>query len=766
MGDLQLARFLAVACLLSFAPAFGQEAAKPTAAPLPGHSAHGETFDEGPRQRAYLMGTTGNIHFPVTTKNPQAQEFVTQGLGQVHGFWYYEAERSFRQAAVLDPDCAMAYWGMAMANINNEKRAKGFIAEAVKRKGPATEREQMYIDALDAYYKAGSGKNKERNTAYTKALEKLLYKHPDDVEARSFLALQLWKNRDGGTAISSYLAIDALLDQIFRANPAHPAHHYRIHLWDHERAENALASAASCGQAAPGIAHMWHMPGHIYSDLKRYVDAVYQQEAGGRVDHAYMIRDRVLPDQIHNYAHNQEWMNRNLNHIGRVRDAVSLARNLIELPQHPKYNTQSKRGSWAQGRQRLFETLTRYELWQEMIELCHTVYLEPTSDEGEQLVRLRHLGRAYFRSGDTTNGQVVAAQIHEQLEKLKAERDKAQATAEEKAKAEKKNDKQVADAKNDAGKSFNGRISNLERAADEMQGYLAQMLGDTKTALAAFQKSALDEQTMAAAMLAAGQAADAEKKARDSVNSHKNEVRPVAMLVHLLWQLDKKDEAAKSFAQLREISEAVDLQSPVFTRLEPIAKELNLPADWRITKPTAADTGVRPPLDSLGPYRWHPYHAERWTLKNAEGSDVSLDHYHGKPVVVIFFLGHGCLHCTQQLQAFAPKVKDFADAGVALVAISTDDQPTLHKSVDAFKPNAVPFPLLTNSTLDVFKSWRCHDDFENQPLHGTFFIDADGYVRWQDISHEPFMDVNFVLQEAKRLLQFPATTNEPPLAGG
>ena len=82
------------------------------------------------------------------------------------------------------------------------------------------------------------------------------------------------------------------------------------------------------------------------------------------------------------------------------------------------------------GRQRLFETLTRYELWQEMIELCHTVYLEPTSDEGEQVVRLRHLGRAYFRTGDTTNGQAVAAQIHEQVEKLKAERDKAQATAE------------------------------------------------------------------------------------------------------------------------------------------------------------------------------------------------------------------------------------------------------------------------------------------------------------------------------------------------
>ena len=56
---------------------------------------------------------------------------------------------------------------------------------------------------------------------------------------------------------------------------------------------------ALCGQSAPGIAHMWHMPGHIFSDLHRYADAAWQQEASARVDHAYMIRDGVLPDEIY-----------------------------------------------------------------------------------------------------------------------------------------------------------------------------------------------------------------------------------------------------------------------------------------------------------------------------------------------------------------------------------------------------------------------------------------------------------------------------------
>src|ERR1051325_6413533 len=92
----------------------------------PGYSHQGEAFNEGPRQRAYLMGKTGNVRFPITTKSKEAQAFFEQGVGQLHGFWYFEAERSFRTVALLDPDCAMAYWGMAMANHENAKRAPGF----------------------------------------------------------------------------------------------------------------------------------------------------------------------------------------------------------------------------------------------------------------------------------------------------------------------------------------------------------------------------------------------------------------------------------------------------------------------------------------------------------------------------------------------------------------------------------------------------------------------------------------------------------------
>ena len=110
---------------------------------LEGHSYHGEAFNEGPRQSAYLMKGMGRVRFPVTTSVQEAQLFFTQGVAQLHGFWYFEAERSFRQAAMLDPDCAMAYWGMTVANRGNAERAKDFIAEAKKRRNKAGKREQL-----------------------------------------------------------------------------------------------------------------------------------------------------------------------------------------------------------------------------------------------------------------------------------------------------------------------------------------------------------------------------------------------------------------------------------------------------------------------------------------------------------------------------------------------------------------------------------------------------------------------------------------------
>ncbi len=384
--------------------------------PAAGHSAHGEAFNDGPRQAANLMGGTGPCHLQVTTASPEAQQFIDQGIGQLHGFWYFEAERSFRQAAKLDRECAMAYWGMAMANINNEKRAKPLIQAAVKRKEPASRREQVWIDALAAFYADGDKNNKDRRRDLVRAYEGLLHEFPDEVEAKAFLAVLIWQNHGEGWPISSHESVHALIREVLAVQPMHPAHHYAIHLWDGEKSERALTSAARCGQTSPAIAHMWHMPGHIFSGLKRYDDAAWQQEASNRVDHAYMIRDRVLPDQIHNYAHNSEWLIRDLLFVGRVQDALRLSKNMLESPRNPKYNALTKGGvSASLGRERLLQTLTRYELWEELLRLSETMYLEPVEDNSDQIKRLRALGVAHFALGHTEEGAKIIDELESRL---------------------------------------------------------------------------------------------------------------------------------------------------------------------------------------------------------------------------------------------------------------------------------------------------------------------------------------------------------------
>jgi len=745
--------YLALSSAGGLAVMAADPAAQPAPPPAAGHSGHGETFNEGPRQRAYLMGNTGPVNFPVTTSNPDAQKFINQGIGQLHGFWYFEAERSFRQAAALDPNCAMAYWGMALANTNNGKRAKGFLAEAVKRKTGLAERETMYIDALDQFHKGEANKDKERHEAYAKALERIIYKFPTDIEAKAFLGLQLWLNRSHNSPITSHLAVDALLKEVLAVEPLHPCHHYRIHLWDDERPQNALESAARCGQSAPAIAHMWHMSGHIFSDLQRYADAAWQQEASARVDHAYMLRDHILPDQIHNYAHNNEWLIRDLGHIGRVRDALRLSRNMVEIPRHPKYNTPGG-GSAHFGRMRLFDELARYELWDELLTLCDTPYLEPTDIPAEQVKRLRYVGVAALRKGDMERG---IAQIRTLEDRLRQERHRLNIAVppapEPAAVSAALGDEPRPDRVPLPTAEDDGRLRPIELAIDELKGHLAVEQGDYRVGLPLLQKAGgVNPIYLSKVEFLAGDREAALKSAREALNRHKFQVQPLAELIELLWRADEQKEAAERFQQLRDISGSIDIDLPVFSRLAPIAASLNLPADWRIVKPPEGDVGIRPPLDSLGPYLWQPYAAPEWELSDGKGGRVGLSQYHGKPVVVIFYLGYQCLHCAEQLQAFAPLTKEFQDAGISLVAVSTDDDAGLAKSIENYKSGVFPFPLASDPGLETFKAYRAFDDFEVRPLHATFFIDSAGMVRWQDISFEPFRDARFVLGEARRLL--------------
>jgi len=764
------------AALLLNVSAFSQEPPKEEGlVPLAGHSQHGEAYNEGPRQRAYLMGNTSDVHFPATTTSAKAQAFIDQGFGQLHGFWYLEAERSFRQAAAIDPAAAMAYWGMAFANFYNEPRAFEFAREAHRRRDKVSEHERLYVDAIARYFDATkdrpknaeplkvsargdrrSDAGKRRARRFVEDLESIIDRYPDDLEAKALLVNQMWLNRRyAGISISSKAANQALLDQVFAKNPMHPAHHYQIHLWDSKStADRAVPAAARSGQSAPGIAHMWHMGGHIWWQLGRRADSAWAQEASARVDHAHMMRDRVLPDEIHNYAHNNEWLTRSLRSVGRVPEALDLAKNMVELPRHPKFNSFEKGGSSKYGRDRLRELLDWFELWDEALRLEGTMYLEVGDDRGRRAQGRVLSATARYHKGqfDRLQGDVDA--IEGLIASERRERAEAADKAEWEALGEGKNDGDVEKAISDAQRPFSKRIRAIRRSLDVVEGWSLLAKGETEAALKKLKAGRLHKGHLARLQLEAGNKEAALKIATDWAKREPDAFAlPHATLAWIQHACGKTEEAKKTFEELRKQSAGFAMDLACHKRLAPLAKECGYPEDWRVEAKIPDDVGERVSLDSLGPFRWSPMQIPSdWTLNDGAGNKVSSADYRGRPYLVVFFLGFDCLHCVEQLSALVPMAEAFEKTGIDIVTIGNCTQEQIAKSV---KKSPFPFPILADPGLDVFQKWRCFDDFEEMDLHGTFLVDEGGFVRWQDISYEPFMEVEWLLGESKRLLGLP-----------
>ena len=738
----------------------------PDGKPRFGHSSHGVAFDEGPRQAATLLPAMGNVHFPVTTKSEDAGKFFDQGVEQLHGFWFYEAERSFRQVLKLDPDCAMAFWGLSLANQNNEKRCADFIKDGLKIKDKVSPREQAWLTAYHDAFSDAKGLTNEKRKKLVKALEKLIFEFPEDTEARAFLVFHIWDNAQKGMTLSSHAATEALADSVLAKNPRHPGiHHYLIHLWNYEDDRRALRSAAVLGQTAQGIAHMWHMPGHTFTKLKRFADAAWQQEASARTDHAHMIAARILPEQIHNYAHNNDWLVEDLGYIGRVREGTELAKNMIELPRIAPGHVLVGRDGYAEantgfqmGRKRLLDLLLAWGHWEELLTLDGTQYLEPSIDPTEDGRRLRTLAVAAFQTNNTAKGEEKRAALELAITRARQQRFDAAETAELEAK---KAAKDVPKAMADAMVKYSEKIQTLERYRDEVALY--QAIAESKPLLEIkplLEKNKdLNPVRLSRIYLKLGDQKQALEFAERALKDSEGQVLPLANLADVQWRSGKKDEAKKTFESLRLLSAQADLGNIVFTRLKPIVDDLKLPADWRPKLEWKADSGERPDLAKLGPFRWSPYAAPDWSAVDQLGKNHSLAGHKSRPLLLVFYLGSGCSHCVEQLNALGPVAKDYTAAGIDIVAVSTDNAGDLNKTfVQAKDAQGFPFPIVADPGLAAFKAYRAYDDFENQALHGTFLIDAAGFVRWQDISSQPFSNVKWLLSESKRLLAMPVNT--------
>jgi len=224
----------------------------------------------------------GSLHHAVSTRKPLAQKYFDQGMRLVFAFNHEAAIASFQRAAELDPDLAMAYWGIALSlgpNINRPMDAKAHKAayealqKAVALKSKASPKERAYIDALAKRYSVNAEADlAPLQLAYKDAMKKLSQRYPQDDDAavlyaESLMDLNPWKFwSPDGTPAQGTLEIVAVLERVLARSPDHPgANHYYIHAVEASpHPEKALASAKRLEMLAPSAGHLVHMPAHVY----------------------------------------------------------------------------------------------------------------------------------------------------------------------------------------------------------------------------------------------------------------------------------------------------------------------------------------------------------------------------------------------------------------------------------------------------------------------------------------------------------------------
>jgi len=253
-----------------------------------------------------LVTGLGDLHHPVSTKNPQAQQFFDQGLRFIYAFNHDEAARSFQHAAELDPKLAMAYWGVAEAvgpNYNDPadpdryQHAHDAVQKAVDLSAGASLSDQAYIQALAKRFPADPKSDlKQAAEDYRDAMRQVVSEFPDDLDAATLFAEAgmnlhpwgLW--HVDGTPESGTDEIVSTLESVMKRDPDHlGAIHYYIHSVEASpNPERALAGANKLASLAPNAGHIVHMPAHVYIRTGDYEAAVKTNERAAEVDRAYI----------------------------------------------------------------------------------------------------------------------------------------------------------------------------------------------------------------------------------------------------------------------------------------------------------------------------------------------------------------------------------------------------------------------------------------------------------------------------------------------
>ncbi|MEO6569795.1 MAG: hypothetical protein ABIO94_13615 [Opitutaceae bacterium] len=362
-----------------------------------------------------LIDGLGSHHRQITTSAAEAQRYFDQGLRFLFGFNHGAAIRSFEEAVRLDPKCAMAHWGIALASgphINfpvvpppAAERAWRELQLARENARSATAVEQALIGALAARY--ANPQPEDRSTldrAYADAMREVWKKFPRDADvgvlfAEAMMDLRPWDQwTPDGKPQPGTDEILATLDAVLKLDLQHPfANHLYIHAVEaSSRPERALPAADRLLTLQPGLAHNVHMPSHIYIRVGRWQEAVDSNLKAVAADRAY--RDAVgpakgfLPVYI---AHNESMLAYAAMMTGQSRLAIGHMRALVAgLPEEFMQEFGFVAEAWLAAP---LEVLVRFGLWDEVL-------AEPNHPPSQKFTHaFQHAARgiAYAAKGDT-----------------------------------------------------------------------------------------------------------------------------------------------------------------------------------------------------------------------------------------------------------------------------------------------------------------------------------------------------------------------------
>jgi len=360
----------------------------------------------------------GKVHF-TTSCNDQAQRRFDRAMRYQHSFWHRESREIFEETLKADPECAMAYWGIALSLRLNphipppkDNLALGFanLAKA-KSIGARTQRERDYIDALLAFYADhDTVPHGKRVQAYLKAMEALAGRYPDDDEAQIDYAITLnVAASPNDKTYANQLKGAAILEPIFQRQPRHPGvAHYLIHLYDYPAISGrGLDAAKRYAAIAPAAPHAQHMPSHIFTRVGYWKESIASNAESARAAKA----GKEFHDQLHAmdylvYAHLQ---------LAQDREARAVVAEMVAVK---GYNPNVRTGPYA-----VAASQARYMIERSDWNGAAALQIQPSQFAYADAVThfARALGAA--RSGNLDGARSDLAKLAELREKLKQAND-------------------------------------------------------------------------------------------------------------------------------------------------------------------------------------------------------------------------------------------------------------------------------------------------------------------------------------------------------